>query len=69
MKINLNIGLTNQPGVILVLIEHSSGSRKDLTLEGAAAVYPNRRYCMQPNQEEAATGEAASIESVAADCE
>ena len=32
------------PGALLVPVAHTSGSRKELSVEGAAAVYCNRRY-------------------------
>ena len=33
----------NHPGALLLPVEHASGSRQDLTVEGAASVYWNRR--------------------------
>ena len=33
----------NHPGALLLPVEHASGSRQDLAVEGAASVYWNRR--------------------------
>ena len=35
---------TNHPGALLLPVQRTSGSRQDLAVEGAAAVYWNRRY-------------------------
>ena len=35
------------PGVLLVAVERTSGSRQDLAVEGAAAVYWNRKYYVE----------------------
>ena len=35
------------PGVLLVAVERTSGSRQDLAVEGAAAIYWNRKYYVE----------------------
>eukprot|EP00957_Ditylum_brightwellii_P199082 15175856-Ditylum_brightwellii.AAC.1 len=37
----------NHPGVLLLYIERTSGSRQDLAVEGAGAVYCNRRFWVE----------------------
>ena len=36
-----------QPGELLLHVERASGSRQDLFVEGAPAVYWNRQYCIE----------------------
>ena len=46
------------PGVLLVAVERTSGSRQDLAVEGAAAIYWNRKYYVEfLNQRLKASGE------------
>ena len=35
------------PGVLLVAVQRTSGSRQDLAVEGAAAIYWNRKYYVE----------------------
>ena len=35
------------PGVLLVAVERTSGSRQDLAVQGAAAIYWNRKYYVE----------------------
>eukprot|EP00957_Ditylum_brightwellii_P012127 915698-Ditylum_brightwellii.AAC.1 len=37
----------NRPGVLLLHVERASGSRQDLAVEGAGAVYWNHRFWVE----------------------
>ena len=46
------------PGVLLVAVQRTSGSRQDLAVEGAAAVYWNRKYYVEfPDERLSADGD------------
>ena len=52
----------HHPGVLLVPVQRTSGSRQDLAVEGAAAVYWNRKYYVEFLDEELKCGKDSILQ-------